>query len=78
VVRHIARIVVDYDWLRQALGLPDDAEIRGVCEMGRHYAVEVKVEHPECPEVEEGYVIPVVVPMFEDGKLTDWGFYVAE
>ena len=78
-MRHIARIIVDYTVLRQVLGLPDDARIVGVREGGRLFAIEVKVEHPDCPEVEEGSIIPVVEPTFEwcdmEGKeiLTDWG-----
>lgn len=76
-MRHIARIIVDFDVLRQALGLPEGAEIRGVSEAGRYLAIEVKVEHSDCPEVEEGYVIPVVEPTFVDGKLVDWGLYAA-
>lgn len=74
-MRNLGRLVVDYDLLKEALGLPEDAVILGVSDGGRFGAMELKVEHPKLPEVREGHVIPEVWPSFEGDKLVDWGWF---
>jgi hypothetical protein len=72
--RNVARLVVDFEWLREALGLPEDAVIYGAYGGNRLGAMEIKVQHPDLPVVEEGAVIPIVWPLFdpEDGELASW------
>lgn len=71
-MRNMGRVVVDFDLLAEALGLPEGAVLLGVCGSRRFGAIEMKVEHPDLPPVEEGAVIPEVWPTFEDGKLVSW------
>lgn len=72
MARHRGRLLVYYEDIRQALGLPEETTILGFCDSRRFGAVEIKVAHPDMPLVEEGMVIPVVHATFEDGKLVDW------
>lgn len=76
-MRRIARLVVDFGLLAEALGLPESAVIEGVCDSRVLGAVEIKVEHEDLPGVAEGTVIPLVCPTFRDGKLVDWGWKMA-
>lgn len=64
--------------LRQALLLPEGTDIVDVrMANDRHGVVELKLAHPDLPEVEAGNVIPSYRPRFvtEDGvgKFQDWG-----
>jgi hypothetical protein len=72
MARNLGRLVVDYEWLKKALGLPEDAVVLGVSDAGRFGAMELKLEHPTLPVVEEGTVIPVIHPTYEDRKLVGW------
>lgn len=70
--RHLGRLIVHFDWLAEALGLPDGAIIRGASDSRRLGAVEVKLEHESLPAVGEGFVIPEVYAVVEGGQVVGW------
>lgn len=87
MVRHLGRMRLSFELLADML-FPDGAKIVRVHEPCDGYTpeqVEIVVEHPDLPAVEEGGQIRVVVPQYErsghrDGTLvltelcfTDWG-----
>lgn len=73
--KHLGRFVLDYRLFAEALGLPELARVKVIDDASRYYGgAVIVIEHPDLPEVEEGEQIPEIMPLFEGGKLVDWGW----
>lgn len=75
----IANFRISFETLRQALSLPEDAEILAIRQDGEFYrgtTVTILVAHPDLPKHTEGDVIVTVCPTLVQRyvlEFKDWG-----
>ncbi len=81
----LARMQINTKMLREVLGLPEGTiihEVRTVTSAGEFSAVEVLLSHETLPLAREGYMTPMVCPVFDidvftakgyGGKFKHWG-----